>query len=171
VLKKSITYTNFNEEEVTEDFFFHLSKAEIVELEMSEEGGLSDALKQIIASNDGKLIIAHFKKIILDSYGQRSADGKRFIKNQKIREEFESSEAYSVLFMELCTNAGAASEFVNGIIPKGMADEAAKVVRGDLQAVPELPKEITRVELDKLGIEELRAATARIVAGELTVVE
>jgi len=170
VLRKSITYTNFNEEEVTEDFFFHLSKAEIVELEMSEAGGLSEALKEIVASEDGKAIIAHFKKIILDSYGQRSADGKRFVKNTKIREEFESSEAYSVLFMELCTNAASATEFVNGIIPKGMADEAAKVVRGDLAVVPELPTTITQAELDKLSIEELRAATARIVSGDLTVV-
>lgn len=171
MLKKSITYTNFNDEEVTEDFFFHLSKAEIVELEMSEQGGLSDALKKIIESEDGKAIIAHFKKIILDSYGQRSADGKRFLKNMKIREEFESSEAYSVLFMELCTNSGSASEFINGIIPKGMAEDAARVVRGDLAVVPELPKEITRAELDELSIDDLRAATARIVSGELTVVE
>lgn len=171
MLKKSITYTNFNEEEVTEDFFFHLSKAEIVELELSEEGGLSEALKKIIASQDGKEIIARFKAIILDSYGQRSADGKRFVKNQKIREEFESSEAYSVLFMELVTDAGKAAEFVNGIIPQGMQEEALKISRGDLAAVPELPTTITQAELDDLDIEALRAASKRIAAGELKIVE
>jgi len=178
VLKKTITYKDFNDEEVSEDFFFHLSKAEIVELEMSEEGGLSEALKKIIASNDGREIIARFKEIILGSYGKRSPDGKRFVKNQQVREEFESSEAYSVLFMELVTNADKAAEFVNGIIPKGMAEEAAKVTRAELAVVEEPQTEqksdvetITRVEMDKMSVEDLRAAAARIARGDLKVVE
>lgn len=178
MLKKTITYKDFNDEEVSEDFFFHLSKAEIVELEMSEEGGLSEALKKIIASKDGKEIIARFKDIILGSYGKRSPDGKRFVKNQQIREEFESSEAYSVLFMELVTNAEKAAEFVNGIIPKGMAEEAAKVTRAELAVVEEpdseLKKEIetiTRVEMDNMSVEDLRTAAARIARGDLKVVE
>ena len=178
MLKKTITYKDFNDEEVSEDFFFHLSKAEIVELEMSEEGGLSEALKKIIASNDGKEIIARFKEIILGSYGKRSPDGKRFVKNQQVREEFESSEAYSVLFMELVTNADKAAEFVNGIIPKGMAEEAAKVTRAELAVVEEPQTEqksdvetITRVEMDKMSVEDLRAAAARIARGDLKVVE
>lgn len=135
MLKKTITYTDFNDEEVSEDFFFHLSKAELVELEMSHEGGMSEALQRIVDAEDGKSIVAEFKSIILGAYGKKSADGRRFVKNQQIREEFESSEAYSTLFMELVTDAAAAAEFMNGIIPQGMAEEAAKVTA--LQAAPE----------------------------------
>ena len=117
MLKKSITYKNYLEEEVTEDFYFNLNKAELVELEMSHEDGLSEALKRIIASKDGGEIIREFKNIIMKSYGVKSEDGRRFIKNQQVRDEFESTEAYSVLFIELVTNADAAAEFVNGVIP------------------------------------------------------
>ena len=99
MLKKTITYEDFNGEERSEDFFFHLSKAELVELEMSHQGGLSEALKRIVAAEDAKSIIAEFKNIILSAYGQRSEDGRRFTKNQTLRDEFESTEAYSVLFM------------------------------------------------------------------------
>jgi hypothetical protein len=140
VLKKTITYKDFNDEEVSEDFFFHLSKAELVELELSHEGGLSASLERIVAAEDGKSIIAEFKNIILSSYGKRSIDGKRFVKNQEIRDEFESTEAYSTLFMELVTDTDAAVEFINGVIPKGMAEEAAKLARNEnkpeLEAVP-----------------------------------
>ncbi len=80
MLKRTITYTNFNDEEVSEDFFFHLSKAELVELEMSHKGGLSEMLERIIADEDGKTIIEEFKNVIMKSYGKKSPDGKRFIK-------------------------------------------------------------------------------------------
>jgi hypothetical protein len=128
MLKKTITYTDFNGDEVSEDFFFHLSKAELVELELSYKGGLQEAIKRIVAAEDGKAIIAEFKKIILGSYGQRSDDGRRFIKNQTLRDEFESTEAYSTLFMELVTDADKAAEFVRGVIPKDLVEETAKVV-------------------------------------------
>jgi len=151
VLKKTITYEDFNGEEVSEDFFFHLSKAELIELEMSQEGGLSQWLQNVIAAEDGKSIMAEFKKIVLGSYGKRSPDGKIFVKNQELRDEFESTEAYSALFVELVTNVDAAIEFVNGVIPKNMAEDAAKVVA--LSAVPEeskpdeeKPEEETEVE-------------------------
>jgi len=141
---------------------------------MSEEGGLSASLKRIIDTKDGKRIMAEFKNIILGSYGKRSPDGKYFIKNDQVRQEFESSEAYSALFMELVTDAGAASDFVAGIIPKGMAEEAAKITRADLTVVEEPKKEIetiTRVEMDAMSVEDLRVAAARIAKGELKVVE
>ena len=79
-------------ERISEDFFFHLSKAELVELELSHKGGLSESLKRIVEAEDGKAIIAEFKNIILTAYGKQSDDGKRFIKNQELREEFESSK-------------------------------------------------------------------------------
>lgn len=138
MLKKTITYVDFNGDEVSEEFFFHLSKAELVELEMSHEGGLTESIRRIVASEDGKAIIAEFKNIILTSYGQKSLDGRRFIKNQTLREEFESTEAYSTLFMELITDAEKAAEFVQGVIPKDLADEAEKVV-SDAPALVEVP--------------------------------
>lgn len=129
MLKKTITYTDFNGKEVTEDFYFHLSKADLIELEMSQhgEGGMAAWLKKIVDSNDGKAIINEFKKLILNSYGQKSPDGKRFVKSDALRDEFMSTEAYSTLFMELCTNTEAAANFVNGIVPAGMEAEIAKM--------------------------------------------
>ncbi len=128
MLKRSITYTDFNGNEVTEDFFFHLSKAEMVELEMSTPGGLSKKLQEIVEANDGNIIIQTFKDLLLRAYGKRSEDGKRFIKTEEIRQDFQTSEAYSVLFMELVTNAEAAAEFVNGVVPQGLEGDMEKLV-------------------------------------------
>jgi hypothetical protein len=166
VLKKTITYEDFNGETVSEDHFFHLSKAELVELEMSEQGGLSEALQRIIEAEDGKRIIAEFKNIILGSYGKRSADGKRFVKNSQLREEFESSEAYSTLFMELVTDTDKASEFINGVIPQGMAEEAAKITQLEAVPTPE-PIIITRADMQAMSQEELVGLGDRISSGEV----
>lgn len=127
MLKKSITYTDFNGDEVTEDHYFHLSKADLVEMEMSQKGGMHEYLTQIVKSEDGKAIISVFKELILSAYGERSEDGKRFIKSPVLREEFATSEAYSALFMELCTNADSAAEFVNGIVPAGLDEDIKKL--------------------------------------------
>ena len=118
MLKKTITYTDFNGMERSEDFYFNLTKAEIMEMEMSTVGGLSEMIQRIIAAQDTPSIIKIFKDLVLKSYGEKSADGKRFIKTPEITEAFSQTEAYSVLFMELATNADAAAAFVNGIIPK-----------------------------------------------------
>jgi hypothetical protein len=127
LLKKRITYTDFNGEMTTEEFYFHLSKAELIEMEMSHKGGLHEYLQRIVASEDGKAIIEEFKDLILAAYGKRSEDGKRFIKNQDLRDEFASSEAYSQLFFELCTDAEKAAEFITGIVPPGLGDELANL--------------------------------------------
>lgn len=140
MLKKTIKYTDFNGEEVEEDCYFNLSKAEIAEMELSTEGGMGEYLKKIVASNNGKEIISAFKDILLRSYGKRSDDGRRFIKNQQIREEFESSEAYSTIFMDLVTNADAAAEFVNGIVPKEMIEEAARIAQPETNQPEQNPK-------------------------------
>ncbi len=123
MLKKTITYTDFNDTEVSEDFFFHLSKADLIELEVSHDGGLAEALDRIVKSGNGAEIIKEFKNLILSSYGHRSDDGKRFVKNESIRREFQSTEAFSSLFVELCTDAAAASTFVNGIVPNGLQED------------------------------------------------
>jgi hypothetical protein len=127
LLKKSITFEDLNGQEVTEDHFFHLSKADLVEMELSQEGGLSKKLEEVVESGDGKSIIETFKKLVLDAYGKKSDDGRRFIKTPELRAEFEGSEAYSALFMELVTNADAAAEFVNGIVPRGMEQDVEKL--------------------------------------------
>lgn len=168
MLKKTITYEDFNGDTVNEDFFFHLSKAELVELELSHDGGLSQALQRIIDAEDGKSIVAEFKNIILSSYGKKSPDGKRFVKTQEIREEFESSEAYSTLFMELVTDADKAAEFVNGIVPQGLAEDAAKVTRADLSVVVE-PTLITGVDIQKMTPEEIAKLPERLAAGEIKI--
>lgn len=175
MLKKSITYTDLNGQETTEDHFFHLSQAELVEMEMSEEGGLSESLKKIIEAEDGKQIIGQFKEILLGAYGKRSEDGKRFIKNQQIREEFESSEAYSALFMELVTNTDAAIEFTNGIVPAKVVQQATEAIeRASLQAVPEPEKEVrvvTKAELMAMSNEDVTALGAALAAGEARIAE
>lgn len=170
MLKKTITYEDFNGETVTEDFFFHLSKAELVELELSHDGGLSAALQRIVAAEDGKAIIAEFKNIILTAYGQRSPDGKMFIKNQQLRDEFEATEAYSTLFMELVTDTDAASAFINGIVPAGMAEEAAALTKGaDVVPIKE-EKEVEYVNvalMHSMSQEQLVKLGERIAAGEV----
>lgn len=117
MLKKTITYLDYNGVERTEDFYFNLTKAEIMEMEMSTSGGLTEMINRIVAAKDAPAIIDVFKKLILKAYGEKSPDGKRFIKSDKISEEFSQTEAYSQLFMELATNADEASKFVNGIVP------------------------------------------------------
>lgn len=123
MLKKTITYKDYNGNERTEDFYFNLNKAELMEMEMSTAGGLAETVDRIIKAQDAPTIIKIFKKLLLDSYGERSLDGKRFIKNDELKEAFSQTEAYSELFMELSTNAEAASEFVNGIIPSDLINK------------------------------------------------
>ena len=130
MLKKTITYTDFNGDKKTEDFYFNLTKAEIMELEMSVKGGLTELIKQIINTEDNPKLISLFKKLILMSYGVKSVDGKRFMKKNpeggKYSDEFEETEAYSELFMELASDSDAAVKFVNGIIPADAAKQLAE---------------------------------------------
>ena len=118
MLKKTITFTDYNGVERTEDHYFNLTKAEVMEMEMSTSGGLAEMIQRIVAAQDAPAIIKIFKDLVLKAYGQKSPDGRRFIKTEELRKEFEQTEAYSQLFMELATDADAAATFVNGIIPK-----------------------------------------------------
>lgn len=119
MLKKTMTYQNFEDEEVTETFRFHLTEAEIVEWELSEGvGGLIKLMERVVASHDGKEITRIFREVILRSYGELSDDGKRFIKSPELAAAFSQTQAYSDLFMELASNTDAMTAFVNGILPK-----------------------------------------------------
>ena len=125
MLKKTITYTDYNGVERTEDKYFNLSKAEIMEMEMSTAGGFAEMVQGIVKAQDAPAIMKIFKDIILKSYGEKSPDGKRFIKSKELSDEYSQTEAYSDLFMELCTNAEASAAFINGIIPADVAEKAA----------------------------------------------
>ena len=130
MLKKTITYTDYNGVERKEDFYFNLTKAEIMEMEMSISGGLTEMINRIVAAQDAPAIVKIFKELVLKAYGIKSPDGKRFIKSEELATEFAQTEAYSQLFMELATDADAASAFENGIDPnvEGM-DAAPKLIK------------------------------------------
>lgn len=117
MIKKTITYTDYNGSTRTEDFYFNLTKAEVMEMEMSTTGGLAEMIKRIIAAQDQPAIIKVFKDLVLKAYGEKSSDGRRFIKSDEISIAFSQTEAYSQLFMELATDADAAAKFVNGVVP------------------------------------------------------
>lgn len=129
MLAKTIKFLDLDDNEVEETFYFNLSQAEITEMELSKKGGLSAYLLGIIASEDGELIMAAFKDLICKSVGKRSMDGRRFIKNQEVVDEFVQSDAYSKFFMELVTDAGAASDFINGVVASAMKDNSLAEVK------------------------------------------
>lgn len=125
MIKKEVTYTDYNGIERTEAFYFNLTKAEIMEMELGTKGGLAEMIEKIVKAQDAPAIIKIFKDLVLKAYGVKSADGRRFMKSDEIRDDFEQTEAYSIIFMELATDADAAAKFVNGIVPADMAKEAA----------------------------------------------
>ena len=125
MLKKIITYTDYNGVERTEPFYFNLSKAELMEMELGVTGGMTEMLNKIINAKDGPSLMKTFKEMIMKSYGVKSDDGKRLIKSEELSIAFTQTEAYSVLFMELITDDKAAADFVNGIIPNEIQAEVA----------------------------------------------
>lgn len=131
MLKKTIKYTDFNGVERTEDFYFNLTKAELMEMEMSTTGGLTEMVRRIVNTQDTPSILRVFKKIILKAYGQKSDDGKRFIKNEELSKEFEQTEAYSELFMELLQNEAEAAKFVNGLLPADLAKQVEEAQKDE----------------------------------------
>lgn len=118
MLKKTIKYIDYDEVEREEDFYFNLSQSELTEMELSYSGGLAKMLQQIIATRNSPRLIKMFKELVLKAYGEKSPDGKRFIKSAALRDAFAQTEAYNILFMELANNADAAATFVNAIVPK-----------------------------------------------------
>ena len=120
MLKKTIKYTDYDGNEREEDFYFNLNKAEVTEMELSKQGGLSEYIKRIVAAQDAPSLIELFKELICKSYGETSLAGKRFVKSKALTEEFTQTEAYAELFVELASNAEEATKFVNGIMPKNM---------------------------------------------------
>lgn len=124
MLKKTITYPGCDGIERTEDFYFNLSKAELMEMELGTTGGMTVMINRIVAAQDIATLVKIFKDLILKAYGEKSADGRRFIKSEELSTAFSQTEAYSKLFMELATDDKAASEFINGIMPADVVEKA-----------------------------------------------
>lgn len=116
MFKKTVTYTDYNGSERTEDFYFHLTQAELVEMQTSVNGGLDERLNRIIKAKDIPSIVSIVKEIVLKAYGEKSLDGRRFMKNQEITDNFAETEAYSIIFMELATDDAKCAEFMNAIV-------------------------------------------------------
>ena len=130
------TYTDFDGNERTEDFYFHLTKADLTEMQMSEVGGLEKRLKGIVQAQDGVKIMEFFKGILQKSYGVKSLDGRRFIKNDEVWEEFSQTEAYSMIFMELVTDADKMAEFIKRIIPADLAEKVEEEFKKEENILP-----------------------------------
>lgn len=123
MVKKTITYTDYNGVERTEDFYFNLTKAELMEMQLSMEGGMRAYIQRIMAAKSQLALVNLFKQILLLSYGKKSDDGRLFLKNDTIRAEFEAHPVYSQIYMELSLNEEKAAEFINGLIPADMHNQ------------------------------------------------
>lgn len=124
-------YEDYDGNERVEEFYFNLTKAEITDMELTTEGGMSAMLNRIIAAKDTSKLIAVFKDLILRSYGQKSPDGRRFIKSDELTKEFTETPAYSQIYIRLATDDKAATEFVNNVIPKDLQKEV-KAAQGNV---------------------------------------
>ena len=122
MIKKTIDYVDYNGVKRSEDFYFNLNEAELTEMELSTKGGMSSMLEDIVAADNTQKIIDVFKKLILSAYGEKSDDGRRFIKSEELAVGFSQTEAYVKLFMELATDTKAAIDFVNGVMPANIEE-------------------------------------------------
>ena len=138
MIKKTISYVDYNGIKRTEDFYFHLNKAELMEMEMSINGGFVEQVKALIKASDQAAIIKIFKDIIFKSYGKRSLDGREFIKSDELARSFSYTEAYSILFMELATDDVKAAEFIKGIMPDDVREEAEKKMGAGPMSIEQL---------------------------------
>lgn len=173
--RKLVTFTDFNGEEATEELYFHLTKAEIVDLEVGTkkgEGSLSASLQRIIDTKNGEEMYRTFKYLLTVSHGVKSDDGRNFVKNDRTREEFLTSAAYSKLIEDMLENTDFAIEFVLGILPRGLQEEAQKLaglpVGAPLAAVKE-PRHITRTEMIEWPGDDVPNLSRLIATGEIVV--
>jgi hypothetical protein len=137
MLKKDVTYEDFEGNQVTETLYFHFAKSELVKMRAVYGEDLDDKINKMIESNDNVEIIKIFEDILLGAYGQKSDDGKRFIKNDELREQFRNSLAYDAIFMEMATDdsANAIAEFIKGVMPKDMQEEIGQQVQQKVAAM------------------------------------
>lgn len=138
MIKKTITFENFDGEQVTEEHYFHLTRKELVELDSTEDGGLLENIEKLMVAMSDNEVFHLFNKIILDAYGKKSPDGNRFIKNEELRAEFEQSLAYDELFVELISDTDKMIEFVKGVVPKNalanLPEDFDEQIKKDIEA-------------------------------------
>lgn len=134
MLKRDITYEDLNGQKQTETFYFNLTKREMVEMEVEHKEGIGAWFQKVLAAKDRKAIVQQFQELILLTYGEKSDDGKRFIKNDELRTEFSQSCAYEVLFEELASDDKKAASFFLGVLPNEIAAEAKKELEKELAA-------------------------------------
>lgn len=139
MIKKTIPYTDYDGTERTEDFYFNLSMAELMEMQTSVEGGMRGYIQRIMAANDQTALMKLFKDVLLMTYGKKSDDGRLFVKNDAIRAEFEASPAFSVIYMELMSDAQKAADFINSLMPADLRNQnSAMEMAATANAVPAL---------------------------------
>ena len=117
------TYTDYDDNQRTEDFYFNYSEAELTDLQFSVSGGLAGMIDKIIKTNDMPKLVELFRELIQKAYGQKSNDGRRFMKSPELTKEFTETVAYSQIYMRLATDSKAAQEFINKVVPKSMKDK------------------------------------------------
>lgn len=127
MLKKTVTYKDLNGKERTETFYFHYFESEIMDMEMSEEGGLAERIQRIIDAKDQPSLLKVIKKFVIDAYGVKSDDGRRFDKSQEVKDAFLQCPAYSKIYMELLTDDKLAADFVNQVVPEDMKETLAEI--------------------------------------------
>lgn len=137
MIAKTVTYKDLNGKERTEKFYFHYYESEILEMELSVEGGFAERIQRIIDAKEETSLIGVIKKFVVDAYGVKSDDGREFVKNDKVRASFVQCPAYSKIFMEMVTNDEAAAEFVNGVIPDSMKEELAAKINKEVLTLPQ----------------------------------
>lgn len=145
MLTKAITYTDYNGNKKTKNFYFNLTKTDLAKMELTNNAGMLETIKQMINENDRKKIVELFDKIVLMSVGEKSADGELFIKNDKIREDFVNHPAYDTLFMELISSDKTMSDFINAILPSDIAEAAKKNDKNinDIMGYEVIPENVT----------------------------
>lgn len=128
MLKRTIKYEDFDGKEQEEVFYFNISKPELIELEVDHPKGFSAWMEEVVKARDNKILMEQFKRIVLLAYGEKSDDGRHFIKNQELKDKFASSAAYISLFTELATDDNAAADFLLGVLPRDMTEESKKLM-------------------------------------------
>ncbi len=175
MIKKTITYKDLDGNDLTEDFWFHLNMAEVARMQLVTKGGFAETLMSIVESADGAEIMRVFEDILAKSYGIRGADNKQFEKSPEISHKFMQTDAYSVLFMELVTDATASGIFINGLLPEGLVEptdrdkptgprEVKDVAVPQLSSVPPVNSEPGLDPARQMTIEEMQAAIAKAQA-------
>ena len=128
MLKQEITYEDFNGDTRTEAFYFNYTRPELLEWELSEKGGMRKMMLEIVKAEAQKEIVDVFKTFILNAYGEKSDDGRKHKKTQELKDDFASTAAYAAFYMQIAEDADLAARFINGVVPKGMAQELTKEI-------------------------------------------